>query len=147
MRKTLLCRTAQLNDARTPFFQISGSHPPLPKPRLFHTNVASTLPRPAKTATTLCQGHPTYLPRPPNLPATHLPISLTRAHPSATHTTRSSRDTRTRPSRLCCPRTRGSNHVLSSCGQDLAGLGSLAAACASFVRIARTWAAAPRWRG
>src|SRR5437762_2393910 len=45
----------------------------------------------AKTATTLCQG-PTYLPRPPNLPATHLPTSLTRAHPSATHTTRSSRD-------------------------------------------------------
>src|SRR2546423_14417689 len=40
------------------------------------------------------------LPRPPNLPAkaaqltchTHLPISLTRARPPATHTTRSSRD-------------------------------------------------------
>src|SRR5437773_2582388 len=92
MRKTLLCRTAQLNDARTPSFQVPGSHPLLPKPRLFHTNVASTLPRPAKTATTLCQGRPTCLPRPPNLPATHLPTSLTRAHPPATHTTRSSRD-------------------------------------------------------
>src|SRR5205085_8141318 len=92
MWKTLLCRTAQLNDARTPSFQVPGSHPLLPKPRLFHTNVASTLPRPAKTATTLCQGRPTYLPRPPNLPATHLPTSLTRARPPATHTTRSSRD-------------------------------------------------------
>src|SRR5438132_1721987 len=92
MRKTLLCRTAQLNDARTPSFQVPGSHPLLPKPRLFHTNVASILPRPAKTATILCQGRPTYLSRPPNLPATHLLISLTRAHPPATHTTRSSRD-------------------------------------------------------
>src|SRR5436190_5239685 len=85
-------QAAQLNDARTPSFQVPGSHSLLPKPRLFHTNVASTLPRPAKTATTPCQGRPTYLPRPPNLPATHLPISLARAHPSATHTTRSSRD-------------------------------------------------------
>src|SRR5437762_8279433 len=92
MRKTLLCRTAQLNDARAPFFQVPRSHPLPPKPRLFHTNVASILPRPAKTATTICQGRPTYLPRPPNLAATHLSISLTRAHPPDTHTTRSSRD-------------------------------------------------------
>src|SRR5437762_5437012 len=63
MRKTLLCRTAQLNDARTPSFQVPGSHPLPLKSRLFHTYVASTLPRPAKTATTLCQGRPTYLPR------------------------------------------------------------------------------------
>ena len=62
MRKTLLCRTAQLDDARTPSFQVPGSHPLLPKPRFFHTNVVSTLPRPTKTATTLCQGRPTYLP-------------------------------------------------------------------------------------
>src|SRR5438132_12473324 len=40
-----------------------------------------------------CQDCHHILPRPPNLPATHLPISLTRAHPSATHTPRSSRDT------------------------------------------------------
>src|SRR5436309_16120318 len=85
MRKTLLCRTAQLNDARTPSFQVPGSHPLLPKPRLLHTNVASTLPRSAKTATTLCQGRPTCLPRPPNLPATH-------TYSPATHTTCSSRD-------------------------------------------------------
>src|SRR5437016_13468977 len=78
MRKTLLCRTAQLNDARTPSFQVPRSHPLPLKPRLFHTNVASTLPRPAKTATTLCQGRPTYLPR---------------TYPPASHTTRSSRNT------------------------------------------------------
>src|SRR5207247_1182868 len=73
MRKTLLCRTAQLNDARTPSSQVPGSHPLLPKPRLFHTNVASTLPRSAKTATTLCQGRPTYLPH-TYPPASHVPI-------------------------------------------------------------------------
>src|SRR5437773_2716387 len=92
MRKTLLCKTVQLNDARTPSFQVPGSHPLLLKPRLFHTNVTSTLPRPAKTATTLCQDRHHTPPRPPNLPATHLPTSLTRAHPPATHTTCSSRD-------------------------------------------------------
>src|SRR5205085_10262737 len=92
MRKTLLCRTAQLNDARIPSFQVPRSHPLLPKSRLFYTNVASILSRPAKTAITLCQGRPTYLPRPPNLPTTHLPTSLTRAHLPATHTIRSSRD-------------------------------------------------------
>src|SRR5437016_9629717 len=66
MRKTLLCRTAQLNDARTPSFQVPGSHPLPPKPRLFHTNVASTLPRlpphSAKAAQLTCQGRPTHLP-------------------------------------------------------------------------------------
>src|SRR5205085_6643130 len=40
-----------------------------------------------------CQDCHHTLPRPPNLSATHLPISPTRAHPPATHTTRSSRDT------------------------------------------------------
>src|SRR5437870_9490613 len=45
---------------------------------------------PAKT----CQDCHHTLPRPPNLPATHLPTSLTRAHSPATHTTRSSRDIR-----------------------------------------------------
>src|SRR5205823_11004142 len=39
-----------------------------------------------------CQDCHHTLPRPPNLSATHLPTSLTRAHPPATHTTRSSRD-------------------------------------------------------
>src|SRR5437016_10071384 len=39
-----------------------------------------------------CQDCHHTLPRPPNLPATHLPTSLTRAHSPATHTTRSSRD-------------------------------------------------------
>src|SRR5437867_9415052 len=41
MRKTLLCRTAQLDDARTPSFQVPGSHPLLPKPRLFHVTDGS----------------------------------------------------------------------------------------------------------
>ena len=87
MRKTLLCRTAQLNDARTPSFQVPGSHPLLPKPRLFHTNVASTLPRPAKTATTLCQGRPTYLPH-TYPPASHVPIHQPRTqHARAVTTT------------------------------------------------------------
>src|SRR5947208_2718433 len=40
-----------------------------------------------------CQDCHHTLPRPPNLPVTYLPTSLTRAHPEATHTTRSSRDT------------------------------------------------------
>src|SRR5437016_1341390 len=66
MRKTLLCRTVQLNDARTPSFQVPGSHPLLPKPWLLHTNITSTIPRPAKAATSLCQSpprpSPTYQP-------------------------------------------------------------------------------------
>ena len=92
MQKTLLCRTTQFNNARTPSFQVPGPHPLLPKPWLLHTNVASTLPRPAKTATTLCQGRPIPAKAVTNLPATHLPTSLTRAHPPATHITCSSRD-------------------------------------------------------
>src|SRR5205823_3661260 len=98
MRKTLFCRTTQFNNARTPSFQIPGSHPLLPKSWLFHTNVASTLSRPAKTATTLCQGRPIPAKAATNLPAIHLPTSLTRAHPPATHTTRSSRDNHA----VCC---------------------------------------------
>src|SRR5438046_9510700 len=39
-----------------------------------------------------CQDCHHTLPRPPNLPATHLPTSLTRAHPPATYTIRSSRN-------------------------------------------------------
>src|SRR5205085_1871751 len=85
MWKTLLCRTAQLNDARTPSFQVPGSHPLLPKPRLFHTNVASTLPRPAKTATTLCQGRPlTCQGRPTYLPHTYPSASHVPIHPPRT---------------------------------------------------------------
>src|SRR5204863_600608 len=72
MRKTLFCRTTQFNNARTPFFQISRSHSLLLKPWLFYTNVASTLPRPVKTATTLCQGRPIPAKAATNLPATHL---------------------------------------------------------------------------
>src|SRR5437773_339172 len=84
MRKTLLCRTAQLNDTRAPSFQVPGSHPLLPKPWLLHTNVASTLPRPAKTATTLCQGRPTCLPRlPPHFAKATQPTCHT--YPSASH--------------------------------------------------------------
>src|SRR5204863_10159014 len=39
-----------------------------------------------------CQDCHHTLPSPPNLPTPHLPTSLTRAHPPATPTTRSSRD-------------------------------------------------------
>src|SRR5437660_523963 len=82
MRKTLLCRTVQLNDARTLFFLVPGSHPLLPKPWLLHTNITSTISRPAKAATSPCQS-------PSRSPPTHQP----RAYPRATHTIRSGRDT------------------------------------------------------
>src|SRR5438034_9958753 len=52
-----------------------------------------------------CQDCHHTLPRPPNLPAIHLPTSLTRAHPPATHITRSSRDTANSLSRTTGPRT------------------------------------------
>src|SRR5438128_9873645 len=42
-----------------------------------------------------CQDCHHTLPRPPNLPATHLPTSLTSAHPPAHNTPRSSRDNTT----------------------------------------------------
>src|SRR5437762_6288272 len=89
MGKTLLCKTTQLNDAQTPSFQVPGSHPPPPKPWLLHTSAASTLPRPAKAANTLCH----FLPRPLPRPLPHAKIATTHLPTSHTYTTRSGRDT------------------------------------------------------
>ena len=82
MGKTLLCKTTQLNNAQTPSFQIPGSHPLSLKPWLLYTSAASTLPRPAKAANTLCH----FLPRPVPRPPPHIYLPATHTYLPATHT-------------------------------------------------------------